>query len=174
MDDQRAFQLSVNLVIGDEVLTSDPDKATNDMKDDPDGGLTKYGIAQKQHPNIDVASLTRDGAIAIYRTDYWVPSWADRTPWPLSLMLFDTAVNQGVGTAEMLLRCALGQGGAADRPPLKPLLDAAAGRDPWELTARFTALRLKRYVDTKGYPEDGEGWFYRVSKNLLAAGRQPG
>ena len=36
---------------------------------DPDGGVTKFGIAQKQHPGVDAANLTRDGSLAIYQAE---------------------------------------------------------------------------------------------------------
>jgi hypothetical protein len=34
-----------------------------------DGGLTKYGIDEESHPDVDIANLTRDQAIAIYAKD---------------------------------------------------------------------------------------------------------
>ncbi|NOU11403.1 MAG: hypothetical protein HOO98_15500 [Nitrospira sp.] len=39
------------------------------------GGKTNYGISQKQYPNLDLASLTRERAIEIYRRDYWQPQF---------------------------------------------------------------------------------------------------
>ena len=41
--------------------------------DDPDdhGGKTKYGISQKQYPDLDIDNLTEDQAMAILEEDYW-------------------------------------------------------------------------------------------------------
>lgn len=35
------------------------------------GGETKYGISKRSYPYIDIASLTREQAIQIYRRDWW-------------------------------------------------------------------------------------------------------
>lgn len=37
-----------------------------------EGGLTKWGIAAKFHPGVDIANLTREDAIEIYRHEYWL------------------------------------------------------------------------------------------------------
>ena len=37
------------------------------------GGFTNFGISQKAYPGLDIEHLTRDGAKAIYRRDYWEP-----------------------------------------------------------------------------------------------------
>lgn len=35
------------------------------------GGETKYGISKRSYPHLDIANLTREEAIAIYRRDWW-------------------------------------------------------------------------------------------------------
>ncbi len=35
------------------------------------GGETKFGISKRQYPDLDIASLTREQAIEIYRRDWW-------------------------------------------------------------------------------------------------------
>lgn len=42
---------------------------SNDARDP--GGLTRYGISSRYHPNVNLAELTREGAKAIYERDYW-------------------------------------------------------------------------------------------------------
>lgn len=71
------------------------------------GGVTKYGISQRAYPNVDIRSLTEEGAIAIYRRDYWDAVKGDRIPWPMNLAVFDCAVNCGHRTAVRLLQKAL-------------------------------------------------------------------
>lgn len=90
--------------------------------------------------------------------------------WPLDFLVFDTAVNQGPRTAAELLQRAVSV--QVDGVVGLQTLAAAAKHDPWELTARFCALRLKEYTTLVEYPVDGEGWFYRVAKNLLSAGKR--
>lgn len=47
----------------------------NDPKDP--GGETKYGVSKKAYPNLDIARLTVDEAIEIYKNDYWIPARVD-------------------------------------------------------------------------------------------------
>ncbi len=67
------------------------------------GGETKYGIAKRSHPAVDIKNLTVDGAKGIYLTEYWVPSNSGTLDNKLALVHFDTAVNCGVGKAKKIL-----------------------------------------------------------------------
>ncbi len=59
------------------------------------GGVTRYGISQRAHPELDVASLTREQATAVYRRDYWTHLRCHQLPRPVALALMDSAVNCG-------------------------------------------------------------------------------
>lgn len=81
------------------------DKITDDPRDP--GGLTRFGISLRAHPDIGadgIRNLTRDKAMAIYRTKYWNACDCDYLRPGLALMVFDTAVNCGVKRAERWLR----------------------------------------------------------------------
>lgn len=67
------------------------------------GGATRWGIAQKFNPQVNVATMELDQAKRIYRDKYWQPVNGDNLPWPLALTVFDFAVNAGVGKALELL-----------------------------------------------------------------------
>lgn len=67
------------------------------------GGLTKFGIAQRFHPNIDVANLTLEHAKQIYFDQYWVESGANEMSWGLCIHHFDFAVNAGCNAAQNAL-----------------------------------------------------------------------
>lgn len=71
---------------------------------DDRGGLTKYGISQNANPDIDVAGLTKDDAISIYKERYWdqIEGIEDMSQ-AQALVSFDTAVNHGVGYANKLI-----------------------------------------------------------------------
>ncbi|QTX33201.1 hypothetical protein KAR29_04715 [Aminithiophilus ramosus] len=88
------------------------------FSDDPDdrGGATNLGITEgtlaRAHKagvvgHCDVKRLTRAEAAAIYRRFYWDPIGGDRLPAPLDMVLFDAAVNCGVGAAVKHLQEAL-------------------------------------------------------------------
>jgi lysozyme family protein len=90
--DKEIFNKAINFTFQAEGFLS------ND-KDDP-GGLTKFGISQKQHPNIDVKNLTLEDAKEIYYRDYWKKIKCDMicsiNP-KIAIIVFDTHVNTGRG-----------------------------------------------------------------------------
>src|SRR2546430_2773024 len=68
------------------------------------GGETKFGISKRNHPSIDIESLTPDDAKHIYKTEYWPTLYDKITSQALGAKLFDMGVNQGVGTAVKIWR----------------------------------------------------------------------
>lgn len=84
--------------------------------DDP-GGETNMGVIQsiydswrksKGLPHASVKNITKDEVTAIYDENYWSASRAKWMQSPLDLVVFDTAVNMGVGKANEFLSTALG------------------------------------------------------------------
>lgn len=91
-------------------------KVTEDVPGDP-GGKTKWGITaaddatyRREHglPPLDVFRETPDVLSLIYQAHYWSPVHGDALPYPLSLVLFDSAVNVGLGRAVVWLQEVLG------------------------------------------------------------------
>lgn len=114
--------------------------------DDPNdpGGLTRYGIAQTRHPEVDVRSLTLARAKEIYRADYWDPIRGDQLPARLAFVVFDSAVNQGVGRAAGFLQHALG---IETDGQIGPRTIAAARRIGSAVVPKFLRLRAIAYFD---------------------------
>ncbi len=71
------------------------------------GGPTKFGIAQRWNPDIDVRTLTREWAIEIYWERYWQGRGYERLPEATAIKVFDLAVNLGDRTAVLCLQRAL-------------------------------------------------------------------
>jgi lysozyme family protein len=71
------------------------------------GGATRFGISSRAHPGLDIPNLSREQAIEIYKRSYWDEIGADKHPWPMNLVLFDAAVNQGAPYAEALAMSAV-------------------------------------------------------------------
>ena len=91
----NAFDTCFTLLIGHEGgYVSNPK--------DP-GGETNWGISKRSYPDVNMKTLTRDGARAIYHRDFWQPMDCDNLPPALALVVFDTAVNSGKGRARELL-----------------------------------------------------------------------
>lgn len=107
---------------------------------------TKYGINAAVWGGLyDIPNLTEQEAEAIYRQHYWQASGADLLRWPLSLIVFDTAVLHGAGTAAMWLR--------------------ELGPSP----LAFAAKRLDAYVNSERWHFYGNAWVRRVAELLEIA-----
>ncbi len=94
-----AFSAAVTRVLADE----------GELADDPSdqGGLTKFGISQRQYPEVNIAALTRDQAIAIYYRDWWQRFGYGELPAAVGTKLFDLAINMGADEAGRCLQRAL-------------------------------------------------------------------
>ena len=134
----------------------------SDHPADP-GGKTRYGITEavaRAHGYTgDMRSLPLDVASEIYRADYWDACRCDSLPWPLSLYVFDAAVNQGVQPAIKMLQRALDT--LQDGHIGAQTLALAAKSTPWH-AARFLAFRALRYTGTRGFNNFGAGWLTRL------------
>ena len=74
---------------------------SNDL-DDP-GGETKYGVSKRSYPDLDIALLTKEEAMEIHKRDRWDYMKCDSLQDKLDIMVFDTALNMGVGRAQTIL-----------------------------------------------------------------------
>ena len=125
---------------------------------------TKYGIAASSHPSLDIASLTLEQAQTIYRDTYWTPIQADVLPKPLSLLVFDAAVNCGVNRAVGWLQAA--SGCAVDGvlgPQTLAAIEAQPG-DGADLCAEFQAQRLTWMASLSTWRIFGLGWARRLCR----------
>jgi hypothetical protein len=90
-----------NTLIERVLVREGGDKYTNNPKDR--GGETKFGISKRANPDLDIASLTKEKAVEVYRERYWNQINADALPPEVRDLAFDTAVHHGVGTAKKWL-----------------------------------------------------------------------
>lgn len=71
--------------------------------DDP-GGETKYGISKRAYPHLNISELKLIDAVYIYYDDYWSKAGCSELEYPFNIVVFDTAVNCGVGRATHWLK----------------------------------------------------------------------
>src|SRR5690606_26803467 len=77
-----------------EVVLAHEGSYVNDPADP--GGETKFGISKRQYPDLDIASLTREQAVEIYRRDWWDKYGYGRLASPaIATKVFDLSVNVG-------------------------------------------------------------------------------
>ena len=137
---------------------------SNDARDP--GGETNFGISKRSYPSVDIASLGRPDAIAIYKRDYWNAIGIERLPGILRLIVFDAAVNQGPRAAITMLQCVLDvkQDGIIGPQTLV----AIKYLGPDETLDRYAALRLNTYFRNKRFTVFGEGWVRRLLSVSIA------
>lgn len=160
----------------DRVLLSEGNYS--DDKDDPGnwtGGKvgvgelkgTKFGIAANTYPNIDIKNLTRDAAVAIYKTDFFEKICGAELNEDLVYLVMDFAVNSGVETAIRYLQRAAG---VADDGHLGPVSLAAIKDMPIAvIQLMYLSLRLNYMTKLKNWPHAGKGWARRIADNMLYA-----
>jgi len=128
------------------------------------GGETKFGISKRSYPEVSIASLTLNGAKAIYRRDFWDRVKADELPSELRSLLFDGAVNAGVAQSIKWLQRAVG---VRDDGVIGPVtLAAIADSNPHQISSNFLGQRLKHMTDLKHWDQFGRGWARRIAANL--------
>src|SRR5690606_7079344 len=82
--------------------------------DDP-GGETKWGISRRSYPELDIANLTREDAIAIYYRDWWRRYKYDLIEdATVAAKVLDLSVNMGPSAAHKCLQRALHACGRRD------------------------------------------------------------
>lgn len=87
------------------VLEHEGDAYTDNPADR--GGPTKFGIAKRWNPDLDVKSLTRAQAIEVYWERYWHGHRYEFLPEVIAIKVFDLAVNLGHKVAVSCLQRAL-------------------------------------------------------------------
>lgn len=94
------------------------------------GGATRFGIAQREYPQLDIKTLTREQAIEIYWRDWWCKFRYGALPSPLSAKMLDLAVNIGPSETTRCLQRALRASGVAiaENGILGPLTRASVAR----------------------------------------------
>jgi lysozyme family protein len=68
------------------------------------GGETKFGVAKRANPTINITALTWAGALEIYYTHYWLAGKCDKLPAGVAVLHFDGCVNFGVEQAGEFLQ----------------------------------------------------------------------
>lgn len=151
------FNEFVKIIIdleGGEVLHSHPS--------DP-GGLTKYGISKRAFPNLDIESLTYDQASEIYYKNYYLNIGLQNLTPALALCVFDSAVNQGHGTAIRLLqRSVKAKEDGVLGPDTVKICTYFKHED--ELIRTFLTNRAILYTRTGNFAIFGRGWLMRLFK----------
>ncbi|MES2706087.1 MAG: glycosyl hydrolase 108 family protein [Verrucomicrobiota bacterium] len=132
-----------------------------DVSGDP-GGATKYGIDRRSHPDVNIRTLTKAQAKAIYRSDYWLPVSADKLPPRTAWAVMDCGVNCGKSRAARWLQeavCASQDGVIGPKTIAAAMTSNDAGAAARILDSREGHYR--NLGDTAQFSKFLKGWLNR-------------
>lgn len=139
---------------------------------DPDdsGGITKFGIDQRAHPDVNIESLNYDQAKKIYMNDYYLKLKIDTFPEKLQLIAVNISVVSGFFQMAKFLQRALGvtDDGIIGKMTMAALKEADVVRVGHSMIAQYDAFYRKLAVTR---PKDAKylaGWLNR-NKDLKQA-----
>jgi lysozyme family protein len=142
----------------------------SDHAADP-GGKTRYGITEAVAREVgyrgEMRELPLELAQRIYRERYWDAVKADQLPSAVRYLVFDAAVNSGVGQAARWLQRAVK---VKDDGVIGPMtLMAANQSNPEALARRVLAQRLRFMSGLANWPAFSRGWARRIADLMEAA-----
>jgi lysozyme family protein len=111
-------------------------KEAGEVNSDSDyGGLTKFGLSQREYPNIDISRLTEAEALAILKQDYWDHYKLDTIEYQrIANQIFFLLINMNPLHAGTIVQTALN---ACSRGLIKVVVDGIIGS---ETIARLNQL----------------------------------
>jgi lysozyme family protein len=128
---------------------------------------TKYGISAAAYPDLDIAHLTLDSAKTLYRRDYWERIAGDQLPPALALLVFDSAINNGLARASRWLQqiAHVRQDGVIGQKTLDAINQLAASAGGIiDVCAEYQALRLIFMTSLPTWRSFGLGWARRLCR----------
>lgn len=138
--------------------------------EDP-GGETNWGItlatARANGYTGNMKDMTRDQAIAVYRSAFWQRIQGEELPRQLSYQILDAAVNHGIENAVRWMQRAAGV--ADDGQIGRVTLAAILMGDVADLVLLFNAERLEFYSKLTKFDRYGRGWVRRDAQALRYA-----
>jgi lysozyme family protein len=147
-------------------------------KNDP-GGLTRFGISSVSHPEVNLKTLTLDGAKAFYKAEYWDPArCGDIEDQELAEELFKAFVNMPPIKAVALLQGAIndiygaspltvdGQIGTKTIAAANTICNTYPCQVGAKVVRRTYELEIiKYYAALKTFNSFGRGWVHRVTES---------
>lgn len=138
------------------------------------GGFTRWGLSSKSYPDLNLATLSKEKAVEIYRRDFWTAVRGDELHPAVALVLFDWAVNSGVHAAVENLQAVLG-GLKCDGILGRQTLAAIDKADRAKLIRSLLQARVADRLHQAGRPDQRvflRGWISRVVACAVESARQ--
>jgi lysozyme family protein len=140
----------------------------SNLSQDP-GGMTNLGVTKSTWENwigrgsdeAEMRSLTPQKVEPLYKKKYWDAVRGDELDEGIAYILFDFAVNAGVGRSIKTLQTCLGVPADGGFGPIT--MAAVKSVDPLELIKRFTHAKEEFYRSLPTFEVFGEGWLNRLT-----------
>lgn len=129
------------------------------------GGLTKWGISQRSYPHLDIRNLSRDDAIAIYRSDFWDKEYSLINNQVIANKVFSFHVLMGERAAEKCLQRAVRAASGVNLTQdgeLGPASIAAINACAPDILLAAYKSELAGYLRTINNPTNQNGWINRA------------
>jgi lysozyme family protein len=167
-DWQKSFELMLKSEGGFVNHPSDP------------GGMTNLGVTKSTWENWvgresdenEMRSLTPEKVEPLYKKKFWDAVRADELPTGISYLVFEFAVNAGVGRSIKTLQSAVGTTPDGWFGPITMV--ALQAIDPHELIERFSQAKEEFYRSLSTFSVFGKGWLNRVADVKLKANSMVG
>lgn len=132
------------------------------------GGMTNLGVTKKvweewlkrEVSEAEMRSLTPQGVAPMYKARYWDATRCDDLPVGLDYLVFDTAVNSGVGRATRFLQTCANV--AVDGVIGPRTISAINIAPPERLIADYSRLRMEFLTGLPTWDAFGKGWSRRL------------
>ena len=133
------------------------------------GGMTNLGVTKATWENwvgrksdeAEMRGLTPEKVEPLYKKKYWDAVRGDELPAGISYLLFDFAVNAGVGRSIKTLQTAVGVTPDGGFGPMT--MAAVQAVEPNELIERFSQAKEDFYRSLTTFATFGKGWLNRVA-----------
>lgn len=177
-DFERAFELLIGHEGGFTENRNDRGNWTSGIVGQGELRGTKWGISAMSYPSLDIRNLTLAQAHEIHLRDFWNCVAAPEMPPRLAFIVFDSAVNNGLGSREnpraiAWLQTAVGvAAGSAIGPVTREAIRRATAADEMTVVVEFHAQRMRFMVGltgASGWSTFGGGWSRRLARLPLEA-----
>jgi lysozyme family protein len=133
------------------------------------GGRTNLGVTQRvweewvgrESNEKEMRSLTKEMVKPLYKRKFWDACRCDDLPPGIDYLVFDMAVNAGVGRSAKLLQQCVGVSVDGMIGPIT--ITAVKSKDTEELIEKFSEARELFYRGLKTFDVFGRGWLNRVN-----------
>ena len=139
------------------------------------GGMTNLGVTKRvweewlgrESNEKEMRSLTPEMVEPLYKRKFWDACKCDNMPTGVDYLVFDFAVNAGVGRSAKILQTAVGVTPDGGIGPIT--LAAVKAQDPAELIQKFSDAKEAFYRSLNTFPTFGKGWLNRVAAVKIKA-----